>query len=870
MKKILALILVVFTFTALFCVSAVRGNVQKTLYYNGIKITLDGNAVIPHDANGTYVEPFIIDGTTYLPVRAVAKTVGLNVGWDGETNTVILSDEGFTNSVPVPEAVPLYGYVEKTLVYTDIKITVNGASLVPKDANGNYVESFIIDGTTYLPVRAVASFLGLGVEWDGSTNTVILSSKKKTPVTWSLENGVLTVSGEGKMEEIFKIMYHTSYDIYGNPNPTRPVFHSPWEKRYEQIKEVRISEGITDITADAFSGCTNLTHVTIPSSVRTIGMHAFSDTGLLSVTLPEGLGQLNYGVFLRCASLTDIYIPSSVAEIPFDTFWNCKQLQKITVSDDNPYFCDVDGVLFTKDMSELIYYPIGRPGDSYTVPEGVSIIGDSSFNLCKLKKISLPDSVTEIKANAFYQANKIEEFDMSENVRDIGEFAFADCQSLKSIVIPEGVTRISGFCFNSCIKLREIVIPDSVTEIEARAFQSCVFNTINIPKNLKAIGSSAFSDCWYLNMDLEFPETLEIIADYAFTSCKRIKDVKLGKNVSVVGDAAFSSCEKAVISVDSDNPYLVTDADGALYTKDMKKLLWYPLNNGKKQYSVPEGVAEIGRAVFPGTSVETVKLPVSLEKINAAAFSGGCNVKVIHYPGTPEQYADIEVEEGNILDYLDVYLNWGSSDFCILCGGTDHTEHTKEMGVKWNISLDVLMVGGFGRMSDLLTISGDRVNDPEWLEKAKDNVVAVSVNGEVKDVCFKAFAGLDKLTNVSLCDGIESIGAVAFADNPLLEVVAIPKSVKDIGAEAFRNCTSLVEAVIPEKVTVIMPGLFRNCSSLKAVMIPGNIAIVGDGVFEGCDSLEVIYFNGTREKWNRLANSFGGDIEGVKVVCNDY
>ena len=75
------------------CVGAVTEVVTKELHYNDIKVTLNGKEITPKDANGKVVEPFIIDGTTYLPVRAVASALGLEVNWDGETNTVKLGKD---------------------------------------------------------------------------------------------------------------------------------------------------------------------------------------------------------------------------------------------------------------------------------------------------------------------------------------------------------------------------------------------------------------------------------------------------------------------------------------------------------------------------------------------------------------------------------------------------------------------------------------------------------------------------------------------------------------------------------------------------------------------------------------------------------
>ena len=95
MKKKLKSVLLGLTIGSIVLTASVfasSGAVQKTLSYNNIKIALNGQEIHPADANGNYVEPFIIDGTTYLPVRAVANAIGLNVDWDGNTNTVLLSD----------------------------------------------------------------------------------------------------------------------------------------------------------------------------------------------------------------------------------------------------------------------------------------------------------------------------------------------------------------------------------------------------------------------------------------------------------------------------------------------------------------------------------------------------------------------------------------------------------------------------------------------------------------------------------------------------------------------------------------------------------------------------------------------------------
>ena len=143
--------------------------------YRGIAITLDGQEIVPVDADGNSVEPFLYNGTTYLPVRGVANALSLDVAWDGTTNTVTLTSGG-TPVNPLEAAKSTQGTATVSATYRDISIIIDGTELVPTDAAGNMVEPFLIDGTTYLPVRAISEALGLNVTWDNATSTVALTT----------------------------------------------------------------------------------------------------------------------------------------------------------------------------------------------------------------------------------------------------------------------------------------------------------------------------------------------------------------------------------------------------------------------------------------------------------------------------------------------------------------------------------------------------------------------------------------------------------------------------------------------------------------------------------------------------------------------
>ena len=184
---------------------------------------------------------------------------------------------------------------------------------------------------------------------------------------------------------------------------------------------------VTAIRWIAFENCTSLTSITIPDSVTDIGSSAFCN----------------------CTSLTSIIIPDSVTYIGRAAFENCTSLVSFKVSDGNKDYCDIEGVLFSKDKTKLICCPGSRSG-SYAIPNGVTNIGWAAFGDTSLTSITIPDTVTSIES-----------------------FAFGCCTSLKSITIPDGVISIEMGTFTNCTSLESIIIPKSVTIINEDAFDEC-------------------------------------------------------------------------------------------------------------------------------------------------------------------------------------------------------------------------------------------------------------------------------------------------------------------------------------------------------------------------------------------------------------
>lgn len=130
--------------------------------------------------------------------------------------------------------------------------------------------------------------------------------------------------------------------------------------------------------------------------VTVIGGGAFYQNSTChSVILPETLRTIESGAFYRCSAIEDICIPNSVTYIASDAFYRVENLQFIYVAEGNGFYCDVDGILFSADMRELIAYPEGKASDEYKIPDSITTIKECSFGYCpQVKKIVIPTSVT--------------------------------------------------------------------------------------------------------------------------------------------------------------------------------------------------------------------------------------------------------------------------------------------------------------------------------------------------------------------------------------------------------------------------------------------------------------------------------------------
>jgi hypothetical protein len=192
--------------------------------------------------------------------------------------------------------------------------------------------------------------------------------------------------------------------------------------------EYAIPVPVTEIDAEAFSGCAGLTGVTIPVSVTAIGARAFRDCGgLTSARIGNSVTTIGDAAFQGCSGLTSVTIPASVTGIGKFVFAYCRGLTSIHVEEANTRYASADGVLFNKGKTTLLDYPEGREG-VYEIPGSVDKIGFAAFCYCDgLTGVTLPGSVIAID-----------------------EWAFSGCGGLTGVGLPGSVVEMHYTAFTGC------------------------------------------------------------------------------------------------------------------------------------------------------------------------------------------------------------------------------------------------------------------------------------------------------------------------------------------------------------------------------------------------------------------------------------
>ncbi|MGN0569234.1 MAG: leucine-rich repeat domain-containing protein [Candidatus Fimenecus sp.] len=492
----------------------------------------------------------------------------------------------------------------------------------------------------------------------------------------------------------------------------------------ESLESVTIPDSVTSIGEDLFWGCTSLTTINVSADntayTSVDGVLFNKDmTDLIqypignartAYVIPNGVINITDYLLWGCTTLKNLTIPYSVTSIGENALWRCMSLESINVSGDNTAYSSVDGVLFNKDKTELLQYPVGSTRTAYSIPNGVTSISGYSFPECaSIESITIPDSVTSIGELAFAACPSLKSVAMGGGLKTIGEYAFAWCKALTSVKIPYGVTTIDDSAFDSCTSLESITFPDSVTSIGQNAiwgtayyndetnwennvlyvdnhliqakyaisgdyvikdgvitiaysaFSNCEsLESVTIPESAVTVGKLGFYKCTSLK-NITIPDSVTTVDERAFGYCTSLEKAVIGAGVSYIGEGAFRSC-KSLKSIEvSDKNSSFTSVDGVLFNKDKTELIQYPAGSPNTTYTIPDSVTTIGYRAFDfSESLESIVISDSLTYIGENAFKNCTALKDVYYKGTEEQWNEVIIETDSTFENVNIHYNYGN------------------------------------------------------------------------------------------------------------------------------------------------------------------------------------------------------------------
>ncbi|MBE6686090.1 MAG: hypothetical protein E7591_02550 [Ruminococcaceae bacterium] len=629
------------------------------------------------------------------------------------------------------------------------------------------------------------------------------SGKCGENVSWTLSGGTLTISGTGAMED---------YGWSGSES-------QPWYSSRSSISRIVIENGITHIGSYMAYSHKYLKTVYIPESVTSIGESAFwthevigtlhitdlsawcnidfQDTSanpmflgaslylnsekMVDIVIPDDVEKISSYAFKGC-DMNTVTIGKNVKSIGDRVFYSCDNLTAINVSEENPYYSSIDGVLFDTDRKALIKYPVMKTDTEYTIPDFVREIDPYAFfeNSC-IQKLTMPDSVTTVGEWSFRDMEQLKEAELSDNIETLPFHFMSFCYKLEKIKLPANIkvfgdysvafnaikeieipygTEYIGYYALSGMDIKSLSIPDTVTFMDYGAFSGCTYlKDIDLGSGISVISGECFSECGAIE-SIDIPDNIVEIESYAFYACTSLRNIKMPEHLYKIGSGAFSDTSYY-------NSHINWTQD-ALYINNV--LLDY--NGTEERFVLPSHIKGIAGSAFSGNeSIITVEIPDTVQAVGEWAFSGCTSLKNVNIPEGVERIGA----------------------YCF---------YECEALTKFEMPDSVKIVESYAFLS-----SGIYKDKTNWEDGA------LYMNGHIIAV-----------------------------DKGLTGTYVVKDGTKSVAGHAFAGCEKLSHIILPESVKNILYQAFVFCGNLKTVYIPGELDFMAKNVF-GDDPTVICYAN---------------------------
>lgn len=450
-----------------------------------------------------------------------------------------------------------------------------------------------------------------------------------------------------------------NYEIYDFADITIP----------DEIEYAGKTYPVRTIGMRAFASCINLQNIHLPKTLKVIKAYAFQSSSLTSVVIPEGVETIEMYAFAWCREMESVQLPASLKNLDVDVFYKDNSLANITVSEDNQFWKVVDNVIYNKSGEIMKYYSDGKKDESFSIPEGVEILGYNAITNPNLKTVTIPASMKDITYESMLATTALEEIKVSKEnpyYKSVDGVLFSTNGSLikypearpdESYVIPEGTTNLDDNTFASASNLKKIELPASVVSIGDYFCAGSAVDTLVMrsatPPALHFVYSS-----FYAAPIVIVPDGCTDIYSQAESWCNfaNIVSSRDANNLTFV----VNSLKYQKINADEDNMDVrlcgfdvepnaaknltiskTVTYEGKTYTiKEIGGSAFY--NCGKLNgVTIPNTITKIGKYAFDGCSMTRVTFlsGSTLEEIGAYAFYGG-QIASINMPASLKSIGD--------------------------------------------------------------------------------------------------------------------------------------------------------------------------------------------------------------------------------------
>ena len=368
---------------------------------------------------------------------------------------------------------------------------------------------------------------------------------------------------------------------------------------WTNLTTVNIGEDVKVIPSSFLRDCNKVTSIIIPESVTSIGIYAFSGTGIDSITIPSGITNIGNYAFNNCTRLQTVNYNAT----------NCTTMGSTVFSGSSSFTTLNIGSNVTK-IPDNAFNGCNKLS-SINIPNGVTSIGNYAFSSCSnFTSIVIPNSVTSIGNYAFKGCSNLSSINIPSGITSIGNSVFESCSNLTSIDIPNGITSIGTSAFSGCSNLVSIDIPNSVTSIGNDAFNSCSsLMSINIPNGITSIDYSTFQGCRNLT-SINIPDGVTSIGVWAFQNCSSLTSIVIPNGVTSIGSSAFQNCSKLTAIVNL-NPVPVVISSGVFSGVNKSACTLYVPAGSKTAYQTAAQWKDFNIVELPDMSEDDITVTPS-------------------------------------------------------------------------------------------------------------------------------------------------------------------------------------------------------------------------------------------------------------------